>query len=208
MLHGIKVNGRITRNFSRTLFAVLALSTFIFQLSTLTSCTRTEFVDTPRENSVNVMGKSFEIERLRYDLYDLEYLDAAKSKEEIVSLKVMAGGAGVDVEIPRRLLGTRIDLINRDVIPGIDGLYYSFRISVRDDGDEEYGDWPYCRIRSWVVDHDNEDRFDDFGGWFSVMAGETADEWIFEWEVTFIGGDSNGKNFSIGYISSPFERIN
>jgi hypothetical protein len=164
-------------------------------------------VENSQENEVKVLDRSFAIERLRWDVNELEYLD--ESKDEIISLRVMAGGAGVDVDLPRRLLGTRIDLTARDTSPDTRGLYFTFYISVRDDGDDEYGDWPYCRIRSWVVDYDNEDRFDNFGGWFSVTEGDTADQWIFEWETVSIDPADGSRNpFSTGYVSAPFERIN
>jgi putative transposon-encoded protein len=191
----------------------LGLSSVQFSILT-TSCSRTELVENPnpRENSLQVLGKSFEVDRLSWKPDEIEYLD--RSKDEIVSLRVV-GKAGLSVDIPKRLLGQKIVLTSRDTSPPYSrgNIYYSFHISVRDDGDDEYGDWPYCRINSWVIDsypigHPQEDRFDNFGGWFTVTAGNAPNEWILEWDVvSLLSSAGDSEPFSTGYIAAVFEPL-
>jgi hypothetical protein len=150
---------------------------------------------------MTIRGKEFAVEKLLYETYEMEYLDLAK--EDIVSLTVMADGAGLSADIPVRLLGERILLTDRDAEPGIDGLFYTFFLSERDDGDDEYGDWVYCRLRSWLPE-DEDDRYDDYAGWFAVRGSDKPSEWIVEWEL--IAGD-NWATVSTGYIEGVFELI-
>lgn len=163
-------------------------------------CTRTDDVswEQPRQNSVTIKGKTFPVEDLLYETVEMEYLDG---KENLVALRVMCTGAGLSVDLPVRLLGTKIDLTARDTSPDTGGLYYTFFLSERATEEGEYGDWLYCAIRSWVV---SSDRRSAYGGWFTIYRGEEAGEWVLEWELT---SNSDGEVVSTGYIDSIFEPI-
>ncbi len=159
-------------------------------------CTRQETVTFP--NTITIRDKAFAIEQLRFDTYEMEYLD--ETKEECLAFRIVADGAVITADLPTRLLGEKITLTSRDTSPDTGGLYYTFYLSERDGGGE-YGDWIYCAIRSWITELDPRSSY---GGWFSIDGTGEPGEWIFEWELT--SGNSE-KIVSTGYVEGAFEPI-
>ncbi len=166
-------------------------------------CTQKELVDipvdpTPRENSVVIRDSLYAIEQLLCGAITIEYPDEnfnVVATEEGIAIRVMTTGASITADIPQRLTGSRIDITSRDPSPDPEGIYYTFYLSAR--GEERL----YCRVMSWDTSPN------PFGGWFSVHAGETPDEWVFEWEVTETTAGNETAIVSTGYLAGTFDPI-
>ncbi len=197
---------RIENWVKRSFIALATLSTFNFQLSTLTACTDHQIVELPqKDNSIVISGREYTANRLLWSEVEIIY-PPDEAAEEGLSIRIMADGATITAEIPMRAVGSPIDLASRDrnPRPGT-GVYFAFNLSVRAlPGENSQPPGMLCRIMSWG---DDEAPYTGiiYGGSLTITRGEAEGEWIVEWELT---DRANGEIVSTGYVKNIFEKLN
>lgn len=171
-----------------------------------TACTDNTIVDLPeKETSITISGREYPPTRLLWSEVEIVY-PPDEAAEEGLSIRIMADGANVAIEIPMRSLGSPIDLASRSLSPRPgQGVYFTFNLSRRALPDEDkQPPGLLCRIVSWGDDKDPYTGV-PYGGTLTVTRGGAEGEWIVEWQLT---DRATGTTISAGYVKNIFEKSN